>query len=83
MSFLTETVSVEKDFLYFDVIFSLFHYKLLLGVTAAVVQSVKSVGPASGRLGVRIPAATVVITGTDSSTAKRLAIGVSVTGPRR
>ena len=44
----------------------------------------KSVGPASGRLGVRIPAATDAKsqkkTGNDSSTAKCSAIGVSVTG---
>ena len=44
-----------------------------------------SIGPASGRLGVRIPAAKtlVVKTGSDSSTAKRSAIGASFTGPRR
>ena len=42
-------------------------------------------GPASGRLGVHIPAATDLNrkTGSDSSTAKRSAIGVSVTGPRK
>ena len=40
---------------------------------------------AEGRLGVRIPAATDLNaqTGSDSSIAKRSAIGVSVTGPRR
>ena len=40
---------------------------------------------ASKSLGVRIPAATALIvkTDSDSSTAKRSAIGVSVTGPRR
>ena len=41
---------------------------------------------ASGRFGVRIPAATDLSrkkTGDDSSTAKRSAIGVSVTGLRR
>ena len=44
-----------------------------------------SVGPASRRLGVRIPAATDqrCKTGSDSSTGKRCAIVVSVTGPRR
>ena len=40
----------------------------------------KSVRPAIGKLGVRIPA---VKTGNDSSAAKRSAMGVSVTGPRR
>ena len=46
----------------------------------------KSVGLASGRFGVRIPAATDlnrVKTGNDSANAKRLATGVSVTGPWR
>ena len=46
----------------------------------------KSVDPASGRLVVRIPAATDLSrkkTGTDSSTAKHSAIGVSVPGPGR
>ena len=45
----------------------------------------QSVGPTYRRLGVRIPAAKdlSVKTGGDSSTAKRSAIGVSVTGPRR
>ena len=44
-----------------------------------------SVRPVRGRLGVRIPAVTkkVVNTCSDSSTAKRLALSVSVTGPRR
>ena len=44
-----------------------------------------SVGLASGRLGVRIPTATDLSRkkGSDSSTAKRSAIGVSVTSPRR
>ena len=44
----------------------------------------KSVGPASGRLGVRNPAATDLSRkkGSDRSTAKRSAIGVRVTGPR-
>ena len=43
------------------------------------------VRPASGRLGVRILAATDLSrkTGSDSSTAIRSAVGVSVTGPRR
>ena len=46
----------------------------------------KSVGPASGWCGVRIPAATdrkVVKTGSDTSTSKCSAVRVSVTGPRR
>ena len=45
----------------------------------------KSVRPASGRLGVRIPAATDLSRkkGSDSSTATRSAISVSVTGPQR
>ena len=44
-----------------------------------------SVGPTGGRLGVRIKAATDLSreTGSDSSTAKRSALGVSATGPRR
>ena len=43
-----------------------------------------NVHPASGRLDVRIPDATKVVkTGSDSSTAKRSAIVVSVTGPWR
>ena len=42
-----------------------------------------SVRLACGRLGVRISAATVVKTGSDSSTAKCSATGVSVTRPRR
>ena len=48
--------------------------------TAAVAQWAKAVG-----LGVRIPATTdlVVKSGSDSSTAKRSAVGVSVTGPQR
>ena len=41
----------------------------------------KSVRLGSERLCDRIPAATVVKTGSDSSTAKRSAIDVSVTGP--
>ena len=44
----------------------------------------KSVRFASGRVGVRIPATTdPICKDSDSSTAKRSAIGVSVTGPRR
>ena len=44
-----------------------------------------SVCPASGRLGVRIPAAADLCrkTSSDSSAAKRSAIGMSVRGPRR
>ena len=44
-----------------------------------------SVRPASGRLAVRIPAATDLSRKkrSDSFTAKRMALGVSVTGPRR
>ena len=44
-----------------------------------------SVRPGSGKLGVRIQTATDLSqkTGSGSSTAKRTAIGVSVTGPRR
>ena len=41
------------------------------------------VGPASGMLGVRIATDLSRKNSSDSSTAKRLAIGVSVTGPRR
>ena len=46
----------------------------------------KTVGPACGSLGARIPSATDLSrkTGSDSSTAKPSAMGVSVTGlPRR
>ena len=45
----------------------------------------KSVGPAGGNLGARIPSATDQSrkTDRDSSTAKPSAMGVSVTGPRR
>ena len=39
--------------------------------------------PASGRLGVRMPAATVVQTCNDTFTAKSSALGAIVTGPRR
>ena len=43
----------------------------------------KGVGPASGRLGVRIPAATDLKTGSDSSTANSSTISVCVMGPQR
>ena len=46
----------------------------------------KSIRLASGKFGVRIPAATDLIRkikGSDKSIVKRLAIGMSVTGPRR
>ena len=51
--------------------------------TLALAQWVRAF--ASGRLSVRIPAATDLSrkTDSDSSTAKRSAIGVSVMGPRR
>ena len=44
-----------------------------------------SVRPGSGKLGVRISTATDLSqkTGSGSSTAKRTAIGVNVTGPRK
>ena len=49
--------------------------------TAVVAQWVRALTLQSGRLGVRIPAATDLSrkTGGDSSTAKRMTIGASVT----
>ena len=54
---------------------------ILIPVTLILIAD-KSFRPASWRLGVRIPVATVVKTGSGSSTAKRSAIGVGVKGPR-
>ena len=73
----------------FQVIFSIACCRLFVRLSllrgrdgGAVGESVR---PASGRLGVRIPAATDPShkTGSDSSTTKRSALGASVTGPQR
>ena len=51
--------------------------------TAAVAQSVRALAPQAESWVFRPMSKKVVKTGSDSSTAKRSQIGVSVTGPRR
>ena len=58
---------------------------LLMQSAAVVGQSVKALAPlAEGSIFESLPQQTKVVkTGSDSSTAKRSALGVNVTGPRR
>ena len=74
--------SISSTIYIYSALHTIVKHKMYGRSSSAVGWSVR---PASGRLGVRIPAATDLRRkkGSDSSTAKRSAIVLSVTGPRR